>query len=316
MNETMKNLTQSALTRRGFLATAGAASAATLIGCGSSGTPKSPPIVPPTSTPLTDVDVLNFALNLEYLEAEFYLRAATGAGIPTADMAGGVAAVVPATTKVDFSSSPLFQQIANELAQTELQHVRAIQATIKALGGTPVPMPKIDYVAGFAAVAAAAKLTSFNPFADPFSFFVGALTFEDVGVTAYTGAATLLSNATVLSAAAGIQAAEAYHAGALRTILVGGAIAAGSTTYLDDYNAISGVRATLGGGNETPLMTGISGTTVGPSSIVAADSTNSLAFPRTTDQVLHIVYASSTAVSTSGGFFPAGVNGNIKATAS
>ena len=61
----------------------------------------------------------------------------------------------------------------------------------------------------------------------------------------------------------------------------------------------------LGGGNETTL----SATT-----IVAADSTNAIAFDRTTDEVLHIVYASGAGVVTEGRFFPNGMNGTVKAT--
>jgi hypothetical protein len=53
-----------------------------------------------------------------------------------------------------------------------------------------------------------------------------------------------------------------------------------------------------------------------PSSIVAADTTNAKAFPRTTDQVLHIVYGTGGGAGvTKGAFFPAGLNGTIKATA-
>ncbi len=323
MVDKLTRLAEAGFTRRGFLAGAGAASAATLIGCGNSAPPVAPTApVAPTPTPLTDADVLNFALNLEYLEADFYMRAATGSGIPDADRLGGPVATAASGTQVKFLA-PFFQQIANELAQTELQHVRAIQATIKAAGGTPVAMPQIDYTAGFNGLATAAKIP-LNPFADTFSFILGALTFEDVGVTAYTGAASLIKDKGILSAAAGIQAAESYHAGTLRTILVGNAITnppgPKDPDYISYYAAIQGVRASLGGGAETTLTAGgVQDKTTGfysPSSIVAADATNSLAFARTTDQVLHIVYEQAGGVFSSGGFFPNGVNGTIKTTAS
>ena len=131
---------------------------------------------------------------------------------------------------------------------------------------------------------------------------MGAFTFEDVGVTAYHGAAGLLSSKTYLGAAAGIMATEAYHASEIRTLLVqlGG-------NYLTYANQISALRAAAGGGNEVP---------VAGNAIVPADS-NSIAFDRTTDQVLHIVYLNGTAgVVKSGGFFPNGLNGTITATAS
>ena len=77
-----------------------------------------------------------------------------------------------------------------------------------------------------------------NPFASDYNFLIGALSFEEIGVSAYTGAAHLISATAVLDAAAGIQAAEAYHAGSIRTILAGNALASGSAAYLTAYNSI------------------------------------------------------------------------------
>ena len=318
MVENFSKLTRAALSRRGFLAGTGAVAAATLTGCGNSSTFTVPTSTTPAPSAVTDVDVLNFALNLEYLEAEYYLRGATGAGIPAADQLSGAGAVTVKTGSQVTFKSPLTMGIANEIAQTELQHVRAIQATIKALGGTPVSAPALDFTAGFNGAAMAAKLGStFDPFASEENFFIGALTFEDVGVSAYTGAAGLISNAAVLSAAAGIQAAEAYHAGSLRTYLVGASIRAGNDTLIQTFAAIQAVRASLGGGNETTLTSGVNSsnnTFVTGSTIVNADTTNSIAYARTTDQVLHIVYEATGAGLAKGGFFPAGLNGNIKTT--
>ena len=318
-------LAQKALSRRGFLASAGAVTAATMVGCGNNTT--FTPIQVTTPTPavtVADSDVLNFALNLEYLEAQFYLLASTGTGLSTADSLGGFStAYKPGGVAVPFVT-PLFKQIAAELAQTELQHVRALQAAIKSIGGTPISAPPLDLVNSFNAVAVAAGMKSFDPFASELAFIVGALVFEDVGVTAYTGAANLFSATAatngILSAAAGIQAAEAYHAGSLRTLLAGNASATGVYSALNAFNAIVGVRATLGGGNETTVATGtttsVPPTFTGPSTIVAADSTNSLGYARTTDQVLHIVYGTGGGAGVSaGGFFPNGLNGLVKTTA-
>ena len=317
MDQLTSQIVNRALSRRGFLAGAGVATAATLTGCGASTTTTPPQPTTPTANSITDVDVLNFALNLEYLEAEYYLRAVTGAGIPSADQLSGAGAVtVKSGSKVTFTNS-FTAQIAAELAQTELQHVRILQAAIKLLGGTAVAAPAIDLMNSFNAVASLAMIgSSFDPFASEINFFVGAATFEDVGVTAYTGAAGLLTNATILSAAAGIQAAEAYHAATTRAIIAGTAATTGTSTALSQFVAIQGVRASVGGGNETILSSGISSSgAVSGSTIVAADSTNSLGFARTTDQVLHIVYGSGAGVVSKGGFFPNGINGNIKATA-
>ena len=307
MQETLNKFASLGLSRRGFLAGAGAATAATLVGCGSAAVTSTTPTAP-TAPTIGDTDILNFALNLEYLEAEFYLRAATGSGLAAAD-GGGATVTVPSTTKVTFSNG-FFQQLAFELAQTELQHVRAIRATITALGGTPVAAPALDYTDAFNTVANLGGLGTFNPFASDYSFFIGALTFEEVGVSAYTGAAHLISAQAVLDAAAGIQAAEAYHAGSIRTILAGNALSSGSSTYLTDYNSILQVLNKLDPNNHTTLLTAGSATTA--SSVVSADS-NAVAFARTTDQVLHIAYGTLPGTYTaSGGFFPSGLNGTIK----
>jgi len=306
--EKIDRLITRALSRRKFLVGAGAAGAAALTtgalvaGCGGSadtGMVSAPP--GPVPAPVTDTDILNFALNLEYLEAEFYLRAATGTGLSDAD-AGTGAGAVTGGAQVTFPTAAL-QQYAVEIAQDELNHVRFLR---QALGSAAVARPVIDLTNSFNAVAMAAGIgSSFNPFADANSFLVGAFVFEDVGVTAYHGAASLLSSKTYLTAAAGILAVEAYHAAEIRTLIYGMSVSTGVATYLNDANDISAVRASLGGGNETP----ISATT-----IVAADTTNAIAFDRTTDQVLHIVYASGAGKVNKGGFFPNGLNGNINTT--
>lgn len=303
--ETVNKLLSTRPSRRSFLAGAGAVGMSALVaGCDNSSSSNIPNPNPPTTAPVTDADILTFALNLEYLEAEFYLRAVTGTGLTSADGAG----TVTGGSKVTFSSS-IIAAYAAEIAKNELDHVRDIRATLQGAGTTPITAPAIDFTTAFQAAATAAGISgTFNPFADDASFLLGAFLFEDVGVTAYTGAASLISSKAILNAAAGIQAVEAYHAGEIRTIIanMGGA-------ELTAANQISALRGMLGGGGETTLSLG-SATTA--STISAADGTG-LAYGRSVDQVLHIVYATGggSGVS-SGGFFPSGLNGNIKTTAS
>jgi hypothetical protein len=287
-------LISKALTRRNFLVGGSSAAALAAAGCTSTFQPMTVPSAP-TST-LTDTDYLNFALNLEYLEASYYLIAATGSGLEVAD-AGSGAGSVTGGTQVSFTSK-IQQEYAYEIAQDELNHVRFLRS---ALGAAAVSAPAIDLVNSFNGAASAAGIgPSFNPFASFDNFLVGAFVFEDVGVTAYHGAAPLLTNKTYLGAAAGIMAVEAYHAAEVRALI----LQAGST-YVGYANQISALRATLGGGNETSLSA---------TSIVACDPTNAIAYARTTSQVLQIVYASAEGNVTSGGFFPSGLNGNIKST--
>jgi len=304
----LKKLLEAAPSRRSFLAGIGAASAgAVIVGCGSNS------VVTTTATPtttaapaITDADVLNFALNLEYLEAEFYLRAATGAGIPS-QYTGTNPGTVTGGTQVSFTGQPVLQAYANEIAQEELNHVIFLRS---ALGSAAVDRPTINFTDTFNAVAQVAGIgQTFNPFADPLSFLVGAFVFEDVGVTAYHGGALLLQSKAILGQAVLIHAVEAYHAAMVRTLIAGMAAQSGaSQAYLNDCNAIESVRAALGGNVETTLST---------SGIVACAPGTSIGYERSTDQVLHIVYATAGGAGvTGGGFFPNGLNGTISVTTS
>jgi hypothetical protein len=319
--ELLSEISGRRVNRRKFLAGVGAAGAASVLaGCGNNGTAS----MGAQTTAYTDTDILNFALNLEYLEAEFYLHAATGSGLATADIGSNPGTVTGGAQVAGLTTAQ--QNILNEIAYDEQQHVRFLRS---ALGSAAVARPTIDLTNSFNALASAAGIGStFNPFTNFNTFLVGAYVFEDVGVTAYSGAAPLISTAGIaagyLTAAAGILAVEAYHAAYVRTVLTAGAIAQGTTAfpYLTYANQVSALRATLGGGNETTLTvpTGTTSATsiVTPSAIVAATTANAIAYARTTDQVLHIVYgtAGSGAGVKSGAFFPSGLNGNITVTQS
>jgi hypothetical protein len=340
MEKKLTELIDKALTRRSFMARSGAAAAAAVVaGCGGSSTPAPTPTPTPTPTPapvtLSDSDYLNFALNLEYLEAEFYLRAATGSGLSATDTGNTTSTVTAPSTTMVPGLTTAQQNYIYEIAQNELDHVRFLRS---ALGSSAVAEPSIDLMNSFNAAASAAGIgSSFNPFASYEAFLVGAFVFEDVGVTAYHGAAGLLSNTmtgkTYLAAAASILAVEAYHAAEIRTLLIADSIATAAktatlvtpnNTYVTYAQMISKLRATLGGGNETtltalpPYAVPFVPTAYMPaSSIVAADPTYSVAYSRTTDQVLHIVYAAPPGAGVKGGgFFPNGMNGNISVTAS
>ncbi len=251
--------------------------------------------VPAQAATVTDADILNFALNLEYLEAEFYLRAYFGYGLGTGDTSGvGTQPHLVGGAQVPFKSTAI-QSYCQRLASDELTHVRFLRS---ALGSAAVAEPPINLVDSFNILAKAAGFgTNFNPFADDTSFLLGAFIFEDVGVTAYTGAAALISNKSYLTAAAGILGVEAYHAGSIRTLLAN--IGAGTIA-----NLISNARASVGNGKEQGLT--VPGNNY---NAVAADS-NSLGFARTTNEVLNVVYLGGGAAA--GGFYPVGVNGTIQ----
>lgn len=305
-----KNRSTVAPTRRGFLAGAGALSAAALVGGCASDAPVTAGAAGPSPTypplDITDNDILNFALNLEYLEAEVYLRASTGAGVPAADAGSSNAGAVNGGAQVSFSGNTLLQQFFYEIAQDELNHIRVLRAAITNNAGTPIDRPTIDLTAGFSGIAAGAGLPAgFNPFTDANSIAVGAFSLIDVGLAAYTGAAPLLSSNTILNAAAGIQGAEGYHSGAIRAYIAGMASLSGNSTFLTYAQKISAFRATLDDQKETSPSI---------STVVYADS-NAIGWGHTTSETLHLVYgAGGGAGLAKGGFFPNGLNGTITTT--
>ncbi len=314
--------------RRSFLRFAGGSAlaiggASLLSACGSDDEDLAPTPTPgPTPTPaLNDADVLNFALNLEYLEAQFYAFAAFGVGLNANLLTGtGTQGAVTGGAQVPFQDA-VVREYAREIAIDEVAHVAFLR---RALGNAAVAQPAINISGGTAAApgafTAAARAAGvipatgvFNPYADDNSFLLGAFIFEDVGVSAYKGAAPLISNPTYLEAAAGILAAEAYHAGLVRTVLYRKGLDVRNPTpaLITGANQISNARDSLDGASD--IDQGITGTDATVSNIVPTDA-NGLAYSRSTGQVLNIVYLNSAAVAM-GGFFPAGVNGNIRTSA-
>ncbi len=255
------------------------------------------------SSAVSDADVLQFALNLEYLEAEYYLYATTGQGLPPEDITGtgtlGMTIVKP-NPIVPFTTQ-LFADFANELTDDEQNHVEFLRATLNSLGVTPVARPPLDLLNSFNTLAQVAGIgDSFDPFESEVNFLIGAFIFEDVGVTAYRGAAKVIKSNPLLFAAAGILGTEAYHAAGDRAYLLG----LDDQTVIDIVQRISNVRDSLDGAKDKDqgLMRNDMGN-------IAPTDENSLVFARNTRQVLNILYGAVGA--SSGLFFPEGLNGAI-----
>ncbi len=139
-----------------------------------------------TGLPQDILDVLNFALTLEYLEDEFYRMGVNSGVIPGGDL-------------------PIFQQISKH----ETAHVALLTSAISSGGGTPATKPTFDFTAGGA----------FNPFGNYADFQALSQGFEDTGVRAYKGqAANLISNDDILTTALRIHSVEARHASEVRRL--------------------------------------------------------------------------------------------------
>lgn len=292
----------------GNLGMMGAGAVITACGGAAVGQPNPNPNPEPEPANL-DPAILNFALNLEYLEAAFYL-AAVGR-IDEINTVGGDAQIIfpeggfDGTTSIEFTT-PEIASYATEIANDELAHVNFLRT---ALGASAADRPVLDLGPAFAAAAAAAfpdvdpALTAqFNPFANELFFLHGAFIFEDVGVTAYSGAAPAITDkATVLAKAAGILAVESYHAGEIRTLLYG--LRDEPTPFGAPVSAvvagISALRGAVGGGKDEGIVN-----EDGSANIIPTDD-DGIAFARTPREVANIVFLAADA--TTGGFFPEGL---------
>ena len=131
-----------------------------------------------------DLDILNYALTLEYLESDFY-----STGLAKGFLSGRTL------------------ELITPIGDHEKQHVAAVTQTIKALGGTPVSKPKITYPAGI--------------FDSKDKFLATASMFEELGVKAYHGQVPLIQSGDILGAAASIAGVESRHAAVIATLIGG-----------------------------------------------------------------------------------------------
>lgn len=272
MDNIFQDVASGARDRRRFLqklSFAGAVAGAALVG----GVPK---LMAQTTPPaITDFDILQFALNLEYLEAEFYTVATTGVGIDQQGIAVTGSGTAGPTTggQVAFLFPDAVKSIALELAFDEQAHVKLLRTFLASKGVTPIAKPAINLNAlgiGFAGER---------------EFLVVSRILEEIGVTAYAGAAPLLQDKTIVGTAAQILATEAQHVGNIRLTVA---------QYFLTTKALDGVDI-------LPPPTG--------KNYFSVDS-NALVKTRTPGQVLFLAYGSQANV-TAGGFFPNGVNGII-----
>lgn len=232
-----------------------------------------PPPGSPVKLSANDLAILNFALNLEYLEAEFYTVATTGKTISEIGIGvSGVGNEGPTLggAKINFGNNPDFVgTTAQQIAKDEQDHVVLLRTL---LGSQAIAKPEIN-------------LDALGLVQTVDEFLAEARAFEDVGVSAYGGAAPLLQSKSVLQTAARIALTEGEHTGNLRLLV-----------------ALFGVK-TMPVDKQDILPP--------PSGTQLFSNTEGLTIIRTTSEVLAIVFANHAQGTKSGGFFPSGVNGTI-----
>ncbi len=272
--------------RRNFLgALAAAGATAATIGAAGFLTPAEA-----QSTAPTIVDVLNFALNLEYLEANLYIAVSGQPALSATDTGSSAGTVMNAPGQLQLDTQT--QATAVGLAMDELHHIELLRGAITQAGGVPISQPNIDYSMG-------GKLT----ITTQAQFLAAARQFTAVGNSAYAGSAQfLVSSVPTLQTASQILGAEGQHLGAVNYLCCLQGVISPAVDSLD-FPPVPTNQSFF----TVTSPTTSTGPALGPS--------------RTTSQVLGIVYGVATASTTtpqpgvvSGGFFPNGVNGNIKST--
>jgi hypothetical protein len=245
-------------------------------------------------------DILNFALNLEYLQATLYAYLTTGADLPASVTANsGAITGAPAQLAVTGAMTQQIVDLLNEIYFDELNHVIGLRGV---LSSALVPRPAIN-------LGALGAITATNALSI-------ARLLKDVGLTAYTGSMAGLSTSNATYAAQ-ILGAESFHSGALRLISIQNPTIAAyiAADSLDVPPADLGSAATEAAG---PTASGGFFPTNGAG---ASGSIAGYTYTRSTSQVLAVLYGSPTTAGTAvvpassgtalGGFFPSGLNGNI-----
>ncbi|XP_057870161.2 ferritin-like catalase Nec2 [Cryptomeria japonica] len=262
-----------------------------------------------------DVDLVEFPLNLEYLEAEFFLFGALGYGLDKVAPelpSGGPSPV--GGMKANLSS--VVHDIILEFAYQEVGHLRGIKATVK---GFPRPLLNLsaDVFANAVDAAFVTKLNPpFDPYANSLNYLLASYLIPYVGLTGYVGINPDLQSATAKRLVAGLLGVESGQDAVIRALLyerLSEKVKPYPYTVAEFTDKLSMLRNRLGHtvdvdeGLVVPIEEGAEGKVSG--NILAGDK-YSLAFSRTPAEILRIVYSTGNE-SMPGGFFPRGGGGKI-----
>ncbi|XP_050364497.1 desiccation-related protein PCC13-62-like [Argentina anserina] len=265
----------------------------------------------------TDTDRVRFALNLEYLEAEFYLVGALGRGLDSTNpdySNGGPPPIGGQKARLD---DPDVARIIEEFAYQEVGHIRAITS---AVGGIPRPLLDISsatFAKAFNKIVGYSLKPPFNPYANSVNFLLATYAIPYLGLNGYVGTLPSLITSSSRELIAKLLGVEGGQDAVVRSLLYKKAnqkVVPYNITVAKFTNLISASRNLLGGcGNKDEgiilpnTMLGAENKTT--SNVLSADA-NSLAYPRTPAEILRVLYGSGDE-SVPGGLFPKGANGAI-----
>ncbi|KAK9104009.1 hypothetical protein Scep_020853 [Stephania cephalantha] len=268
------------------------------------------------TNPGCDNDLLQFAMNLEFLEAEFFLHGAFGEGLDTfaPELTGG------GPPPIGVQRAPLHWLVRDVIVQfgfQEVGHLRAIQQSVD-----PIPRPMMDLsVTHFAKLMDMVIGTPLDPPFDPYrndiNFLLGSYILPYIALTGYVGSNQYLNGTNTKRLLAGLLAVESGQDAVIRAMLYERALqhvhpyplnVAEFTQKISTFRdqlSLSLIDKDDGVVTQKPERN--QGTSQG--NIINGDW-NSIAFSRTPQEILRIVYETGSETSP-GGFFPFGANGNI-----
>ncbi|XP_071722173.1 desiccation-related protein PCC13-62-like [Rutidosis leptorrhynchoides] len=263
----------------------------------------------------SDVDLLEFPLNLEFLEAEFFLFGSLGYGLDKVNpnlTNGGPPPKGAKLARLD----PVTQDIISQFAFQEVGHLRAIQKTVKGIARPQLDLSKKTFAQVVDKAFGRKLYPRFDPYANSINYLIASYLIPYVGLTGYVGALPKLNAPDSRKLVGGLLGVESgqdaiirgmlYERAALTVVPYG--IRVGVFT-----NKISELRNKLGGegvkdeGLFVRKEQGPEGKSRG--NVLAGDK-DSLSYGRTPEEILRIVYGSGNET-TPGGFFPKGANGHI-----
>lgn len=290
---------------------------------GTNPTPTPTATATPTILPVTDTDMIVLMLQLHYLQAEFYSRAILGAPLPASLTGGtGTAGDVTGPRPVTITD-PILADILREVAAEKIDQVVRLRAV---LGASTPARPAMNLAANADGVfgrynaLASAPTSTVNStasaavigdvYASQEQFLLGAFLIEDAVMAAWRSVATLMVSATNIDIAAGMLSVSAAHAGLVRSQLFIRGAASGSQLRQSTIR-LSDIRDSFAPvDDDRGVAAGTSGSNLATADITPADGEGEI-YGRLPNLTINTFYMTQ-ATATSGGFFPAGLNGVLK----
>ncbi|RWR88117.1 Desiccation-related protein PCC13-62 [Cinnamomum micranthum f. kanehirae] len=265
-----------------------------------------------------DMNLLEFPLNLEFLQAEFFLRGSLGQGLDqvASDLAmGGPAPVGARKANLDALTADIITQFAYQ----EVGHIRALKKQVE---GFPRPLMDLSpsCFSNLMDEAFGHSLSpSFNPYANSINFLLASYLLPYVALTGYEGLNPHLQSPISRRLCAGLLGVQSAQDAVIRALLYQHAstkVEPYGVTVAEFTSRISALRNELGrtGNKDEGLIAPSSASSVEGHhhhGNLLAENSNAICYKRAPREILRILYGKGTAA-VPGGFFPNGANEQAK----